>query len=66
MSPDGKEVVVGAKNGVVRIYTFNPKDHKMKLKTVFRDAKSWVSDIKFGYNTLIIGSHDDSIYVYNY
>jgi microtubule-associated protein-like 6 len=38
----------------------------MKLKTVFRDAKQWVSDIKFGYNTLIIGSHDDAIYVYNY
>lgn len=39
VSPDGKEVIVGAKNGTVRVYTFNHKDCKMKLKNVFRHAK---------------------------
>lgn len=32
----------------------------------FKHAKEWISDIKFGYNTLIIGSHDNCIYVYDF
>jgi WD40 repeat protein len=33
---------------------------------MFRHAQEWISDIKFGYNTLIVGSHDNSIYVYDF
>ncbi len=38
----------------------------MSFVKVFKHAKQWISDIKFGFNTLIIGSHDDAIYVYGY
>ncbi len=38
----------------------------MSCKVIFRDAKEWISDIKFGYNMLLIGSHDNAIYAYNY
>lgn len=66
MSPNGEEIIVGSKDGTVRVYEFNTTDHSMILKNVFRHAKEWISDIKFGYNTLIIGSHDNAIYVYSY
>lgn len=38
----------------------------MEFKDIFRHSKEWISDIKFAYNTLIIGSHDNAIYVYDY
>lgn len=38
----------------------------MTYKLTFKHAKEWISDIKFGYNTLVIGSHDNAIYVYDY
>lgn len=39
-----------------------------ELKNIqnFKHAKEWISDIKFGFNTLIIGSHDNGIYVYDF
>ena len=33
---------------------------------MFKHAKEWISDIKFGYNMLIVGSHDNGIYVYDF
>ena len=32
----------------------------------FKHAKEWISEIKFGFNMLLIGSHDNAIYVYDY
>lgn len=66
VSPDGRYVVVGSKNGIVRIYSFNPANYRMELLDVFRHAKEWISDIKFAYNMLIVGSHDNGIYVYDF
>jgi len=33
---------------------------------IFKHAREWISEIKFGYNMLIVGSHDNGIYVYDY
>ena len=53
-------------NGTVRVYSYNDKNHEMRFKLMFRHAKEWISDIKTAYNTVIIGSHDNAIYVYDY
>ena len=66
LSPDQKEVIVGCKDGTVRVYTFDESSYEMKFRMLFRHAKEWISDIKTAYNTLIIGSHDNGIYVYDY
>jgi WD40 repeat protein len=66
ITPDNKFVIVGSKDGRVRIFTFNQKTCEMKCKVTFKHAKEWISDIKFGYNLLLIGSHDNAIYVYDY
>jgi WD40 repeat protein len=66
ITPDKKFVIVGSKDGRVRIFSFNPESYEMKCKVTFKHAKEWISDIKFGYNLLLIGSHDNAIYVYDY
>lgn len=39
VSPDGKDIVVGAKNGTIRVYSFSKTDQSMRLKTTFRHAQ---------------------------
>ena len=51
------------------MYKFDPKNKTglfLTFHKVFKHAKEWISDIKFGYKTLIIGSHDNGIYVYDF
>ena len=66
VSPDLRTVVVGSKNGTVRVFSFDQSSERLYFKSMFRHAKEWISDIKFAYNTLVIGSHDDALYVYDY
>ena len=68
MSPDLKFVIVGCKDGTVRIFTLDCTKGKYSVQMfqMFKHAKEWISEIKFGYNMLIIGSHDNGIYVYDY
>lgn len=66
VSPDMKTVVVGCKNGTVRVYSFDVSSECFKFSSMFRHAKEWISDIKFAYNTLIVGSHDNGLYVYDF
>lgn len=66
VSPDGQYLVVGSKDGTVRIYQINKANNSLKNIQNFKHAKQWISDIKFGFNTLIIGSHDNGIYVYDF
>ncbi len=39
ITPDNKFVIVGSKDGRVRIFSFNPKTCEMKCKTTFKHAK---------------------------
>ena len=66
ISPDRKFIVVGCKDGRVKIFNYNSANHEMSLKVTFKHAKEWISDIKFGYNLLLVGSHDNAIYAYDY
>jgi len=68
VSPDQKFVIVGCKDGTVRIFSldFTKNKYNVKMFQIFKHAKEWISEIKFGYNMLIIGSHDNGIYVYDY
>ena len=56
---------MGCKDGTVNYFTLD-KEYKMKLFKIERVSQEWISYIKFGYNLLIIGSHDNGIYVYDY
>lgn len=63
VSPNGKFVAVGFRDGSFRIYL--TKD--WKLATEKKDRKEWIQDIKFSPNGeyLAVGSHDNFIDVYN-
>ncbi|CAK72848.1 unnamed protein product (macronuclear) [Paramecium tetraurelia] len=63
VSQDGISIVVGFKDGTIRIY-----DKELRQKYVSRIAKEWISDIKFSKDQswIAIGSHDNSIYVYSF
>jgi len=54
---------VGFKDGTVRVL-----DESLKLQKVFKHAKEWISAVKFSpsENLLAIGSHDNTIYIYDY
>lgn len=39
ITPDNKFVIVGSKDGRVRIFSFNPKNYEMKCKVTFKHAK---------------------------
>lgn len=58
--------VVGMKDGTVKVY-----DEELKFKKNFKQAKEWISDIKFSPisdpkagTVCCIGSHDNAIYAY--
>lgn len=58
--------MVGCKNGVIRVFEFSHKTNKLDYKMMFRKAQEEISDIKMSPGTLVVGSHDNSIYVYDY
>ena len=63
MSPDGSWIVVGFKDGSLRVF-----DKELKQKSSQKAAKDWISDMKFNSegSILAIGSHDYSIYMYSF
>lgn len=70
--PEGKLIAVGfggrvgrgkqKADGTVRVYD----DHELEIKCEVKDAKQWISDIKFSPDgqTLAAASHNNSIYLY--
>lgn len=54
---------MGFKDGGLRIY-----DRDLKQKAYLKVAKEWISEIKFSpnYEIVAVGSHDNSIYLFNY
>lgn len=66
LSHERDEIVVGCKNGVVRVYEFSHKTNAMGYRMMFRKATEEISDIKMSVGTMVIGSHDNGIYVYDY
>lgn len=63
ISPDGEHIVVGFKDGVVKIF-----DKDLQFKNHVKCAKECISAIKFSPigDSLAIGSHDNSIYIYTF
>lgn len=62
ISHDGEIIVVGFKDGSLRLY-----DKELVLKNQVKQAKEWISDIKFSLDSTIlaVGSHDNAIYIYS-
>ncbi|KRX05725.1 WD40-repeat-containing domain [Pseudocohnilembus persalinus] len=63
VSNDGETIVVGFKDGSVKIY-----DKDLNFKSYHKFAKEAISDIKFSPNGDLIafGSHDNAIYLYSH
>ena len=55
-------------DGVLRIYSY-PKEHSSSMTKLceMKDAKQWISDVKFSPDgtILAVGSHDDIIFYYS-
>lgn len=66
MSPDRDELIVGCKNGVIRTFSFNDRTNEIRYQLMFRKSNEEISDIKMTPGTLVIGSHDNWIYVYDH
>lgn len=61
--PKDEGFVVGMKDGTVRVF-----DNKCAQTKVFKQAKEWISDIKFSPDgtTVVVGSHDNALYAYKW
>ena len=72
-SPDGNYIAVGfgcgnkkdKKDGMFRIYRNDPSGPPTLVNET-KEAKQWISEIKFSPDgrTLAVGSHDNSVYLY--
>ncbi|EGR30797.1 hypothetical protein IMG5_123400 [Ichthyophthirius multifiliis] len=64
ISPDGSAIVVGHKDGTIRVF----ESETLKQTNVVKQATKWISDIKFSPDgsLLVVGAHDCSIYCYNF
>ncbi|CAD8200325.1 unnamed protein product [Paramecium octaurelia] len=62
-NPKDEGFTAGMKDGTIRIY-----DAEFNQTKVFKQAKEWISDIKFSPDgtTCVIGSHDNALYAYKY
>ena len=63
VSPDGRTILVGTKDGTVKAY-----DNHFKKVKQFKQAKREISDIKFSPDGTLVyaGAHDRKIYGYNF
>ena len=74
-SPDGSCIAVGfggadkdkSNDGIVRIFTVNSTSDKIQLVTELKEARQWISCIKYSPDgsLLAVGSRDNSIYIYS-
>ncbi len=74
-SPDGCNIAVGfggadkdkSKDGIVRIFAVNPSNDEIQLVTELKEARQWISCIKYSPDgsLLAVGSRDNSIYIYS-
>ena len=63
----GKSARAGKSDGKVEIYSIT--DTEVKLVAYRKDAKLWISDVKFSpvdKYTVVVASHDCKIYIYSF